>query len=128
LEARPCPFSARQNTALRLSAFRFRIFVFFFFSFFPVRPSFVMPGLDPGIHAEVTLTKRFHRRSGRGASAWTTGSSPVVTISESRVTVAWHSSGAKARRENGECWMTRTTLCAETVSMQNSLRMVGYRL
>ena len=41
---------------LRLSAFRLRIF----FSFFPFS---VMPGLDPGIHAEVTLTKRFHRRS-----------------------------------------------------------------
>jgi phenylalanyl-tRNA synthetase alpha subunit len=32
---------------LRLSAFRLR----FFLSFFP----FVMPGLDPGIHAEVAL-------------------------------------------------------------------------
>src|SRR5262249_5417528 len=41
--------------SLRLSAFCFR-----FFSFFPVRSSpFVMPGLDPGIHAETKLAQRF---------------------------------------------------------------------
>jgi hypothetical protein len=55
---------------LRLSAFRLR---HFFLSFFPVRSHFVIAGLDPAIHADVTLAQRFHRRIGRVASAWTTG-------------------------------------------------------
>jgi hypothetical protein len=70
-----------------------------------------MPGLDPGIHAKASLAQRFHRRFVRVASAWTTGigvrrtpflhtAMPGGDESESRVTVASHSSGAKARREN----------------------------
>jgi hypothetical protein len=69
---------------------------FFVLSFF----FFVMPGLDPGIHADAALTKCFHRLFARYASAWTAGSSPTVTTSESAVTMAFHSSGAQTRREN----------------------------
>jgi hypothetical protein len=57
---------------LRLSAFRLR---FLFLSFFP----FVIAGLDPAIHAEATLAQCFPPALACGASAWTTGSSPVVT-------------------------------------------------
>jgi hypothetical protein len=86
---------------LRLSAFRLRYF--FFRSFFP----FVIAGLDPAIHAAVKHIKRLppsvcllelsmDHRVKRGGDE-----------SESRVTVAWHSSGAKARRENENLFPSR---------------------
>jgi len=59
-----------------------------------------MPGLDPGIHAEASPAQRFHRRSGtsrpHGPPDQCSGDG-----SENGVTVAWHSSGAKTRRDNG---------------------------
>jgi hypothetical protein len=42
-------------------------------------PLFVMPGLDPGIHADNTLLRTFRAVFVNASSAWTTGSSPVVT-------------------------------------------------
>src|SRR5262249_20954887 len=54
----------------------------------------------PAIHAELTLAQRFHRRSARVASAWTTRSKSGGDESESGVTVAFHSSDAQTHREN----------------------------
>src|SRR5690348_8755700 len=72
---------------------------------------FVIAGLDPAIHAEAEPAQRNPPALVGVTSAWTTGIGvrrtpfcerlcPVVTISESGVTVAFHNSGAKARREN----------------------------
>jgi hypothetical protein len=84
---------------LRLSAFRLRIF------FRSSVLSFVIAGLDPAIHAEASLAQALPPAFGRVASAWTTGSKSGGDESESAVTVAWHSSGAKARRENGIAYL-----------------------
>jgi hypothetical protein len=92
--ARPHPQGAADNSIASVGVSP-PIF-FFVLSFF----FFVMPGLDPGIHADAALTKCFHRLFARYASAWTAGSSPTVTTSESAVTMAFHSSGAQTRREN----------------------------
>src|ERR1700745_1456128 len=73
--------------------------------------SLALPGLARKIHAEAEPAQRNPPALVGVTSAWTTGIGvrrtpfcerlcPVVTISESGVTVAWHSSGAKARREN----------------------------
>ena len=72
---------------------------------------FVIAGLDPAIHAEAEPAQRNPPALVGVTSAWTTGigvrrtpfcerQSPVVTISESGVTVAFHSSGAETHREN----------------------------
>jgi hypothetical protein len=58
----------------------------------------------PGIHAEVTLIRRFPpalctRRFSMDHRIKSGGDE-----SESGVTVAFHSSGAKARRENDKSW------------------------
>jgi hypothetical protein len=91
MEARPCPFRHGERP-LRLSAFRLRIF---FVRSFP----FVIAGLDPAIHTEITLAN-----ASTGicccSFAWTTGSMSGGDESESGVTVACHSPGAKSRREN----------------------------
>jgi len=78
-----------------------------FLSFFPssgrgiaVRGTASFHSPMPGIHAELTLAQRTPPALGRGSSAWTTGSKSLGDESESGLTVAWHSSGAKARREN----------------------------
>jgi hypothetical protein len=63
------------HETLRLSAFRFLLFLLFVLPF--LSSSFVIAGLDPAIHAEAT-PRRTSRVANR-TSAWTTGSSPVVT-------------------------------------------------
>ena len=68
----------------------------FLFRSFPFVP-FVMPGLDPGIHAEASLAQCFPPALVGVTSVWTTASSAVRLL-----TVPWHSSGVKARRENDE--------------------------
>src|SRR5581483_11515563 len=84
---------ARQNSTLRLSAFRLRFFLFVL--------SFVIAGLDPGIHAEASLAQRFHRRLRRLKLRMDHRIKSGGDESESVVTVASHSSDAKSHRENG---------------------------
>jgi hypothetical protein len=70
--ARAAPAGADHET-LRLSAFRFLIFLSF------VLPFFVIAGLDPAIHAGAKLDRTYRLDFASRSSAWTTGSSPVVT-------------------------------------------------
>jgi hypothetical protein len=57
------------------------------FPFFPFFRSFFssLPGEDPAIHAEASLAQCFPPSTCTRHSAWTTGSSPVVTSQK----VAW---------------------------------------
>jgi hypothetical protein len=77
-----------------------------------------MPGLDPAIHAAVKHIKRFppsvcllelsmDHRHRRPQDAVLRTAMPGGDESESVVTVAWHSSGAKARRENENLFPSR---------------------
>jgi hypothetical protein len=77
---------------LRLSAFRLRIFSF-------VLP-FVIAGLDPAIHAEASLAQCFPPSPRQRHVSMDHRIMSGGDESESGVTVALHSSGAKARREN----------------------------
>jgi hypothetical protein len=67
------------HETLRLSAFRFLYF------FLP----FVIAGLDPAIHAATTLRQSFGLAVCNRTSAWTTGSSPVVTTGFCRCLTLW---------------------------------------
>ena len=86
---------ARQNTEIASVGVSPPIF----FSFVLSVLASVMPGLDPGIHAEVTLVQCFHRHLPASRQHGPPGQSPVGTNQRVRV-VAFHGSGAKARREN----------------------------
>ena len=81
--------------ALRLSAFRLRIFL----SFFPFVP-FVIAGLDPAIHAAVKPAKRFPPNVCLLELCMDHRVKPGGDESKSGVTVAWHSSDAQPHREN----------------------------
>ena len=94
---------ARQNSTLRLSAFRLRIFLSFFPSSLPdiavcKTASFHSP--MPAIHAEISLAQRFHRRLRKLKLRIELRVKPGGVESESSVTVASHSSDAKSHREN----------------------------
>ena len=65
----------KQRHTMRLSAFRLE---FYFFRSFPFVP-FVIAGLDPAIHAENNACAVLPPALPGCNSAWTTGSSPVVT-------------------------------------------------
>jgi len=96
LQARPWP-KPRQNTTIA-SVGVSPPNLFSYFSFVLSRSS--LPDFDPAIHAEVALVRRYHGRLAACISAWTTGSKSGGDEPESAVTVAFNSSGAKARREN----------------------------